>query len=48
MVVGAIVIISIGMLGEAILAGIITPVVGKATMFVAKRFRGDDREEEKE
>ena len=47
-VVGAIVIISIGMLGEAILAGIITPVVGKATMFVAKRFRSDDREEEKE
>jgi uncharacterized membrane protein len=47
-VVGAIVIISIGMLGEAILAGIITPVVGKATMFVAKRFRSGDREEEKE
>jgi hypothetical protein len=47
-VVGAIVIISIGMLGEAIVAGIITPVVGKATMFVAKRFRSGDREEEKE
>ena len=47
-VVGAVVIISIGMLGEAILAGIITPIVGKATMFVAKRFRSGDREEEKE
>ena len=42
------IIILCGMLGEAILAGIITPVVGKATMFVAKRFRSGDREEEKE
>jgi len=42
------IIILCGMLGEAILAGVITPVVGKATMFVAKRFRSGDREEEKE
>ena len=42
------VIILIGMLGEATLAGVITPTVGKGVMFVAKSFRSDDREEEKE
>lgn len=42
------IIILFGMLGEATLAGIVTPALGKGTMFVAKRFRSDDREEEKE
>ena len=49
--VGAVVavIILIGMTGEAILAGLVTPAVGKGTMFVAKNFRSDtSREEEKE
>jgi uncharacterized membrane protein len=42
------IIILFGMLGEATLAGVITPAIGKGTMFVAKRFRSGDREEEKE
>ncbi|MBO7121593.1 MAG: ECF transporter S component [Bacilli bacterium] len=48
--VGAIVavIILIGMLGEATLAGVITPTVGKGVMFVAEKYRGGDREEETE
>ena len=42
------VIILIGMLGEATLAALVTPSVGKGVMFAAKRFRSGDREEEKE
>ena len=48
--VGAVVavIVAIGMLGEATLAALVTPSVGKGVMFAAKRFRSGDREEEKE
>ena len=42
------IIVLFGMLGEATLAALVTPSVGKGVMFAAKRFRSGDREEEKE